>query len=332
MKTKSEVKEPEPRWGVKLSDLTAKTGPIVAIILINWNNVKFTQEAIDSIFHKTQPSTRYGIIVVDNGSSTHEVDILRGEYAAGEITHLIENKKNEGYVVASNQAIQLALLKGYDYILQFDNDAVIGAGAIEELLSVIEGNLEVGIVGAKIFYYDEPKRLQWCGEEMNLWTGDIIGLSRGITRVLGRPEFDESKFDHIKEVGYVVSWCSLSRREVWEKIGLLDEQFFFGWEDNDFCLRASKAGFRIMWTPHARVWHRYSSAFALDGHLQYHGPKTRFRFMKKHATKGQYIAFHLWFFGVHFWLATAYYLLWVRRPKIWLRFLKGVWDGFRGKD
>ncbi len=307
------------------------SSPTVAIILINWNNYQFTEECIDSILHNTSSDINYKIIVVDNGSSQKDLDILKAELKAGAINYLIENDKNEGYVVATNQAIQLALEENFNYILQLDNDAVVGAGCIDELLRIAKADSKIGIVGAKIFYYDEPKRLQWCGEEMNLWTGDIIGLSRGITRILGKPEFDESKYNELREVSFVVSWCSLSRAEVWKKVGLLDEAFFFGWEDNDFCIRTKRAGYKIMWTPHARLWHRYSSAFALDGHLQYHGPMTRFRFMRKNATLPQLITFHLFFFGVHFWLATAYYLLWVRKPKIWFRFLKGVFDGVRGK-
>jgi len=297
--------------------------------LINWNSYKYTHECLSSIKEANHSNHTYKIIVVDNGSEKQDAKNLTWDKR---VDKLILNEKNKGYVVASNQAIKYAVDKEFDYILQLDNDTVIDKECIEELVKIAETYDKIGIVGAKIFYHNEPTRLQWAGEDMNFWTGDIVGLSRGITRVLGRKEFDDSKYNEVKEVDYVVSWCSLSRRKVWEEVGLLDESFFFGWEDDDFCIRVKKAGYRIFWTPKAKLWHRYSSAFALDGHLQYYGPKNRFKFMRKHATIPQLITFYLFFFIVHFWLATAYYLLWVRKPKIWLRFLKGAWDGVRCID
>ena len=303
--------------------------PSIAIILLNWNNYSLTKECLESLGKMWHRAFTYKIIVVDNGSSQWEVEALRRR---PDISHLIENKENLGYVVASNQAVRYALDNGFNYILQLDNDAVVDDICIEKMVEVLEEDEKVGQVGAKIYYYNEPNRLQWTGEEMNLWTGDVAGLSRGITRIIGKREYDtgNEKHDKIREIGCVVSWCALSKREVWEKIGLLDEVLFFGWEDDDFSLRASKAGYRLMYTPYAKVWHRYSSAFALDGLLQYHGPKTRFMFMRKHANPLQLVVFHLFFFGVHFWLATAYYLLWVRRPKVYLWFLRGVWEGVTG--
>lgn len=303
--------------------------PKVAIILLNWNNYNLTEECLESLKVMLHRNFKYEIIVVDNGSPQWEVESLRGRE---DISYLIENDTNLGYVIASNKAIRYALSKDFDYILQLDNDAVVDKYCIEELIKTAEEDKEVGIVGGKIFYYNQPERLQWAGEKVSLWTGDVIGLSRGITRIIGKKEFGDDTYNEVREVDVIVSWCSLSKREVWEKVGLLDEYLFFGWEDDDFCMRAKKIGYKMMYTPYAKLWHRYSSAFALDGLLQYHGPRTRFRFMRKHATRLQLTFFYSFFFGIHFWLATAYYLLWVRRPKVWLKFLRGVWDGFRGKE
>jgi len=313
------------------SKLTPKAQrPSIAIILLNWNNYRFTEECLKSLSEVEHKNFDYKVVVVDNGSPQWEVEELRKRIGV-DIHHLIEHSKNLGYVVATNKAVRYALDEGFDYTLQLDNDAIVDKECVDKLVEVAEADDKVGIVGAKIFYYDQPDRLQWTGEEMNLWTGDIVGLSSGITRIIGKRKRDAGDTT-VREIGCVVSWCALTKRKVWEKIGLLDEYLFFGWEDDDFSMRAHKAGFKLLYNPNAKVWHRYASAFALDGLLQYYGPKTRFRFMRKHASFPQLITFHLFFFGVHFWLATAYYLLWVRKPKIWPKFLKGVWEGVRGKD
>jgi GT2 family glycosyltransferase len=301
--------------------------PKVAIILINWNNFPDTAECLKSLQSIDRHNFEPYIIVVDNGSEKTEADLVRktGEMYPYEF---IGNDTNKGYVVASNMAIAKAYSDPkIGYILQLDNDTVVRPDTISKMVELAESDTNIGVVGAKIFYYNDPTRLQWVGESLNFWVGEVTGLTQSFKRIFSKESIVTDKYNKVRDVDFIVSWCSLTRRQVYEKVGLLDESFFFGWEDNDFCLRARKAGFRLVWTPEATLLHKYSSANALDGHLQYHGPKTRFKFMRKHATKPQLISFYLYYALVHFWLATAYYLLWVRKPKIYLRFLRGTAEG-----
>ena len=300
--------------------------PKVGVILINWNNTEYTKECLESL--RTSVGLYVDVVqVIDNGSKLEELIKLR-ELKSIYNFRLIENHENLGYVVATNQAIT-ALLKDpeVNYILQLDNDAVVKMDTINNMVELAESDPDIGIVGAKIFYYNEPLRLQWVGEDQNLWLGEVVGLTSSFRRIFTKESLVKDKYNKVRDVDFIVSWCSLTKVEVFNVIGLLDEKFFFGWEDNDFCLRAKKAGYRLVFNPSAWVFHRYSSAFALDGHLQYHGPKTRFRFMRKHASKPQLVFFYFYYFCIHFWLATAYYLLWVRKPSIYKQFLKGTLEG-----
>ena len=120
---------------------------------------------------------------------------------------------------------------------------------------------------------------------------------------------------------------ALFRRECIETIGLLDETYFFAWEGADYCERIGIAGYKIVYAPKAKIWHKWRTSQKMDGWIQYYHPRNRFKFMRQYATRMQSISFYAFFFAVHLWLATAYYLIWHRRPRVLLNFYKGVIDG-----
>ena len=144
---------------------------------------------------------------------------------------------------------------------------------------------------------------------------------------MGRKEIDRGQHDSIKEVEHIVFWCALLKRRAVESIGLFDERHFHGWEDLDYFIRAREADCKTVYIPKAKVWHKFRSTYKADGFLQYYAPRSLFQVMRQHATRWQYGSFLIYFFGVHFWLATAYYLIWLRRPRVLLNFYKGVKDG-----
>ena len=154
-------------------------------------------------------------------------------------------------------------------------------------------------------------------------------MTSGIIRegILGRKKIDRGQYDLIKEVEQIAFWCALLRRKSVESIGLFDGRYFWGWENIDYFIRAREAGCKVVYIPKAKVWHKYRSADRIDGFLQYHGLKSRFQLMRQHATRWQYCCFLIYFFGIHLWLATAYHLIWCRRPRMLLSFYKGIKDG-----
>jgi len=297
--------------------------PRVSIITINYNGLEDTMECLESLKKISYPN--YEVVVVDNGSRGNDTDVLEDRF--GNYIHLIRNDQNYGRCGGTNIGMRYALDNSNpDYLLLLENDAVVDSEFLTEMVKVAEADPAIGRAGAKIYYYDEPDRLQFVWGKMDFLRGDLIGM-RGVERVLGRKKIDRGQYDTIKEVEYVVGWCALIKRKVVESIGMLDEAYFFSWEDVDYCLRTKEAGFKVVYIPKAKIWHKYRSANRIDGLLQYHNPRNRFRFMKRYATRWQYLSFLIYFFGVHFWLATAYYLIWHRCPRALLSFYKGVRDG-----
>ena len=77
---------------------------------------------------------------------------------------------------------------------------------------------------------------------------------------LGLRERDDGHYRAVEETGYLTGCCLLARREVWEQVGVLDEAYFIYAEDADWCLRARAKGFRLLFVPTARLWHKVSAS------------------------------------------------------------------------
>ena len=299
--------------------------PKVSIIILNWNGLEDTIECLESLKKITYPN--YRVIVVDNGSERNDAQVLEDKF--GGYIHLIKNDKNYGFGGGANIGIRYALNNSNpDYLLLLDNDTVVDPEFLTEMVKVAEADPAIGIAGAKIYYYDEPDRLRFVGDKIDLWKMDVALILTPIReRILRRKEIDRGQHDSVKEVEYITFWCALFKRRSVESIGLFDERDFLVWEDIDYFIRAKKAGCKTVYVPKARVWHKFRSTNKVDGFLRYRSFRNLFRVMRQYATKWQYRFFLIQFFAVHFWLATAYYLIWHRRPRVLLSFYKGVKDG-----
>jgi GT2 family glycosyltransferase len=130
------------------------------------------------------------------------------------------------------------------------------------------------------------------------------------------------------------------RQEVIQTVGLFDEEYFCYWDETDYCARVREAGYKIIYAPRAKIWHRKSIMLkpwyktlrrraqvnALPYSL-YFMTRNNFKFMQKHATKAQYRSFLAYFFGYRFWFMAAVCLLYHRDIKLLMAFFRGVRDG-----
>jgi len=215
----------------------------VSIIILNWNGLDDTVECLESLKKITYPD--YEVIVVDNASSGNDVEVLRDRY--GDYIHLIPNDKNYGFAEGNNIGMRYALDRQSDYVLLLNNDTVVDADFLTELVRVAEGDERIGIAAGKIYFYDFPNKLQSVGGKIN-W-------SLGTRRNYGRQE-DIGQFDQIAERDFVYATAMLIKRAVMERISLLDASFFFGIEEYDYCTRTIRAGFKVVYVPTSKVWHK----------------------------------------------------------------------------
>jgi len=223
--------------------------PRVAIVILNWNGVEDTLECLDSLKKITYPS--YEVIIVDNGSEGDDVKTLRQSF--GDYAHIVENDRNYGFAEGNNIGIRYAL-NAFDpaYLLLLNNDMVVAPDFLGELVKVAEGEAKVGIVGPKVYYYD------FNGRNDVLWYagGKIQWRSRYGYCHIGRGKGDLPEYQAVSNVDWITGAAIMLKRCVIEELSLLNPRYFFGSEDVEYCIKARKHGFKIVYVPGARVWHK----------------------------------------------------------------------------
>lgn len=225
--------------------MNSKRIPNVFIIILNWNRLGDTLECIKSV--RLLNYQNYKIILVDNGSMEGSSDVIREKY--NDIV-LIKNMENLGYAEGNNVGIRFALSKGADYIWLLNNDTVVDQNALGTMVDVGEKLSECGILGSKIYYFDQPEIIWFAGATIN-WR-------KAVSNHIGQNQKDHAKYDSIKEVERVTGCSMLIKRDVCERIGLMDEKLFLYAEELDWCVRAKKAGYKILYIPDSKVYHKIS--------------------------------------------------------------------------
>ncbi|MCK5413515.1 MAG: glycosyltransferase family 2 protein [Candidatus Pacebacteria bacterium] len=217
----------------------------VYIILLNWNNEEDTIECVESL--KKINYNDYKIIVVDNGSEEESISKIENKYPD---LFIIKNKNNLGFAGGNNVGIKYAINNDADYVLLINNDTTVDENFLAELVKVGEADKGNGLIGSKIYFYSEKNRIWFAGGKVN-WLknkGTHIGLD----------EIDKKQYDKIKEVDYLTGCCLLVKKEVIEKIGVLEEDYFLYYEDTDFSLRAQNVGYKCVYVPESKIYHKIS--------------------------------------------------------------------------
>ncbi len=226
-----------------------KPAPLTSIVILTLNQLELTRLCLDSIRkHTLSP---YEIIFVDNGSSDGTPEFLRKEEASHHNIRLMENRKNLGFSAGCNQGIRAS--RG-DLILLLNNDVVVTPCWLEGMIECLRRTPGAGVAG--------PMTNNISGVQQAPETGysNLDGLDgfaaefRRINRNTRRPN------------RRIVGFCMLFRRELIDRIGLLDESFGSGnFEDDDFCLRAAIEGFKNVIAADVFIHHFGSATFRGEG-------------------------------------------------------------------
>ncbi|MBN1672239.1 MAG: glycosyltransferase family 2 protein [Kiritimatiellae bacterium] len=222
--------------------------PWVYTVLLNWNSAEYTIPCVESLMRQTYKNNC--ILVVDNGSEDGSLDKIRRE--CGNDVHTLALDRNYGFTGGNNRGIQFALDRGSDYVLILNNDTCADPALIAELVAVAETDTDIGIVTAKIFFYDQHDVLWYAGGYFRR------GFLRSVHR--GRMEKDSGQYDEICDSPFVTGCCMLIRRKIFEEVGTFDPRFYIYSEDADLSIRTARHGYRLVYTSGARLWHKESSS------------------------------------------------------------------------
>jgi GT2 family glycosyltransferase len=222
--------------------------PFVAVVVLKWNGLEDTAECLASVDELSYPDLLR--IVVDNGSADGSVDELAVRFPDW---ILLRNPRNLGYARGNNVGMRRALAEGADYVMLLNNDARIDREAVTRLVEVAENEPSTGVLGARIYHWDQPD-LIWCDGG----TVDPVTVEPHHEGLLQR---DADRATDVVETEYVSGCALIARASVLREVGLLDEDYFLVFEEADFCARVRQRGFRAVVVPGAKVWHKVSVSF-----------------------------------------------------------------------
>lgn len=216
---------------------------LISVIVVNWNGRHLLGECLDSVLGQAEGPIE--VLVVDNGSRDGSVEFLRSRYG-GKI-RLIELGRNEGWSGGNNEGIAHA--KG-DYLLLLNNDACLGERFFPRLREGIGRHPASGMFATKILNYSDRTVIDNTGHVI-YWDGAARG--RGRLRKVA-PEWDVET-----EVLCPSGAAGVYRKEMIDRVGAVDGDYFAYGEDTELGLRGRMAGYRCHYLPQAVVYHRYSA-------------------------------------------------------------------------
>lgn len=250
--------------------------PVCAIVL-NYNAMALTLACLDSLLGQVVvPDT---IIVCDNGSSAEVPEKLRAwaeqnsrDFFESELqdtsaktaltgkTVLIQNRANLGYAGGNNPGIRYALQQKFKYIWILNNDTLVKPDSLQKLMQCAEAQPGAGVFGSTVVFADQPDTVQCAGGCAYNPVTTVFRPAHG-----GRLLDDVLQTREIPRLDYVFGAALFVRAEVFEKCGLLTEDYFLFYEEIDLCKRALQAGYQLAWCRESIVFHKGSASVGQPG-------------------------------------------------------------------
>ena len=251
----------------------------LGIIILNWNDADTSLQCLRIVFSWRSIDTE--IIVVDNASSDDSVKSIVAEFPD---IHLVQSETNCGFAGGNNLGITKALEVGCDAVLMLNSDAEISEDDVTALIRRLEDSTEPIIIGPAIEEKSATGSVLTCGgRDMGRFSRTRITAGDGNQAYSGRGR--PGSRQELHEVGYVPGTVLLAPVSVFDKVGLLDEDYFFSGEIADFCARARLQGIKSMIDMSVTAHHGDENEVKpLRGSLYiYYTLRNRFLYVSKHG-------------------------------------------------
>ncbi|MEB0951763.1 glycosyltransferase family 2 protein [Citrobacter sedlakii] len=273
---------------------------MVYICVLMWNNVKDTIACIDSLSLLEYKKT--SIVIIDNKSEERFINefhkiLAEKKYSYNSYTiadsviskkdsvygngeksiSILYNDKNAGFAAGNNIGIKFSLTQvDCEYIWILNNDTIVDMYSLSNMISSCQEKDTTHICGSKLIYYPDTSLEQGIGGRFSK-----ISLS---TRHIKSSDIIDA---HEKNIDYIIGASMLVPREIFDAIGLLDENFFLYFEELDFCLRARKKGYTLNYCLESIVYHKESATIGDQKSYfsTYHYFRSQRMFLKKHYPK-----------------------------------------------
>ena len=217
----------------------------VAVVILNYNGERHLAHYLPSVVANSGGAD---IIVADNGSTDGSVQLLKSDFSS---VQLIELGQNYGFAEGYNRA--LAHLDDYDCYLLLNSDVYTPDGWLEPLVSKLESDPNIGVVGPKILSDTERESFEYAGAAGGYI--DYLGYPFCRGRILSTLEKDEGQYNDSREVFWVGGAAFCVRKAVYRSLGGLCGDFFAHMEEIDLCWRMQLDGWKVVVEPKSKVYH-----------------------------------------------------------------------------
>jgi len=243
-----------------------------SVVIPVWNGRSYLPACLDALL--AQEPAGFEVIAVDNASTDGSGEVIEARYPS---VRLIRNQDNLGFAGACNAGLRAA---AGEVLILLNQDTRVSAGWLDTLVRVCQ-DPRMGVVGCKALYPD--------GETIQHGGGQIEWpLGRGSH--IGAGQADGEEWNQAGPVDYVSGAAMAVRRDVLDKVGMLDERFWPGYyEDVDFCFRVRDAGYLVWYTPDAWLIHNESTALSGTQALLEALHRGRLLFVLKHLPPPRYL-------------------------------------------
>jgi GT2 family glycosyltransferase len=246
------------------------SAPTLLILIVSWNTRDLLRDCLRSLEPAAHPE--WDVLVVDNASTDDSVAMVRREFPT---VRLLENAVNAGYARANNQGLRASVAP---WALLLNSDTRATPGAIQGLIAFLGAHPEAGAVSPRLLRADgTPQPFAFGGDPTLSYL-----LWRGALRVTARRYLHDWATTQTQSVDWISGACLLVRRTAFEQVGLLDEGFFMYFEDNDWCLRLRRAGWKCYYHPAQSIVHLGGQSLARNPQAQRSYEASLRYFYRKH--------------------------------------------------
>ncbi|HEY9000590.1 MAG TPA: glycosyltransferase family 2 protein [Mucilaginibacter sp.] len=219
--------------------------PKVAIVILNWNGLKYLREFLPSVMASTWPNL--DIVVGDNGSSDDSVIFLKENFPTVQI---IQNDKNYGFTGGYNRVLEKVEA---DYFILLNSDVEVPAGWIEPVIELMESDSLIAAAAPKIRAFAQKDHFEHAGAAGGFIDKYGYPFCRG--RMFYEIEEDKSQYQQSGEVFWATGAAMFVKKQYWVAAGGFDERFFAHMEEIDLCWRLKNMGYKVMYCAQSEVYH-----------------------------------------------------------------------------
>ncbi len=281
----------------------------LSIITVNYNGLQDTCELIDSITFTDDTE----VIVVDNASKRNEASVIQERYPQIKV---IKSEQNLGFAGGNNIGIKQAKGK---YLFLVNNDAVFKDYNIQVLIDRIESSSSIGIVCPKI-------RFDWGNHPIQFAGYTPLSKITIRNQAIGFGEEDNGQYETAHPTPYAHGAAMLIKREAIEKVGLMPECFFLYYEELDWSMMFTNAGYEIWYEPACTIYHKESQSTGRNSNLRaYYLTRNRLLFIKRNRQGVTRYLSYIYIIGIVIPRDITKYLL-QRKFSLTIPILRGLKD------